>query len=43
MAWDANDAAGARWIVPLSRQDQSPTPLKKSNVVVTFHGRKIRR
>jgi hypothetical protein len=36
MAWDANDAARARWIIPLSRQDRSPTLSKKVTSLLLF-------
>ena len=38
MAWDANDAARARWIVPLSRHDQS---LKKVTSLLLFTAEKF--
>jgi hypothetical protein len=41
MAWDANDAARARWIVPLSRQDQSPTLSKKVTSLLLFTAEKF--
>jgi hypothetical protein len=41
MAWDANDAARARGIVPLSRQRQSPTLSKKVTSLLLFTAEKF--
>jgi hypothetical protein len=41
MAWDANDAARARWIVPLSRQDRPPTLSKKVTSLLLFAAEKF--
>jgi hypothetical protein len=41
MAWDANHAARARWIIPLLRHDQSRTPLKKVTSLLLFTAEKF--
>jgi hypothetical protein len=41
MAWDANDAARARWIVPLSRQDQCRLSQKKVTALLLFTAEKF--
>jgi hypothetical protein len=41
MAWDANDAARARWIVPLSRARPVAEPLKKVTSLLLFTAEKF--
>jgi hypothetical protein len=41
MACYANNAARARWIVPFSRYDQSPIPLKKVTLLLLFAAEKF--